>query len=441
MSRKQIILKGTLLLTVTGVATRLTGFFYRMFLSHTFGEEGVGLYQLIFPVYALGLSLTSAGVEVILARLTAKYTAVKQKKEARELLYTAIFLTVLFSCIVMLLLQNYAPLIASDILRDDRCQESVTILSYAFPFAAVHSCICGYCFGMKKPFVPAVSQLFEQGARIAGVCLISWFCLANNLSFGVPLAVGGLIIGEIASSLYCLRSLFRSGSDNAPLRPSLRKFWGYAGSLLSASAPLTASRVLLNLLQSLESVSIPLKLQHYGMTTSNALSTYGVLTGMALPCILFPSALTNSISAMLLPEVAEIQALSHGNELRRLVSRVVMSCITLGTVCCAGLLVTGQMIGTILFHSPAAGSFIVTLAWMCPFLYTNTTLISILNGIGKTALTFLVNCFSLFLRIASIFLLIPGFGIKGYLWGMLASQLCIFLFCLVYLRHYIRSFR
>ena len=55
MSRKQVLIKGTIILTLTGFATRFMGFFYRIFLSHTFGEEGVGIYQLIFPIYALSL--------------------------------------------------------------------------------------------------------------------------------------------------------------------------------------------------------------------------------------------------------------------------------------------------------------------------------------------------------------------------------------------------
>ena len=62
MSRKQTIIRGTLILTVTGFLSRFMGFFYRIFLSRTFGEEGVGLYQLIFPVYALCYSLTTAGI-------------------------------------------------------------------------------------------------------------------------------------------------------------------------------------------------------------------------------------------------------------------------------------------------------------------------------------------------------------------------------------------
>lgn len=83
-----------------------------------------------------------------------------------------------------------------------------------------------------------------------------------------------------------------------------------------------------------------------------------------------------------------------------------------------------------------AGNYIITLAWMCPFLYTNNTLISMINGIGQTKLSFGINSASLGIRIASVFVLIPVFGIEGYLWGLLASQISIFLFCLLYLRCY-----
>lgn len=202
------------------------------------------------------------------------------------------------------------------------------------------------------------------------------------------------------------------------------------------SLPLTGNRVLLNLLQSAEAVSIPLQLKAAGMTQKEALSVYGVLTGMALPCILFPSAVSGSISTMLLPEVARIQTLRDKKAFRTLVIKVTSSCIAMGCFCCAFLLIAGPWIGSHIFHSSLAGNLIQILAWICPFLYTNNTLISTINGIGKTTLTFLINAASLGLRIASIFLLIPSFGIQGYLWGMLASQLCVFSCCLLVLIRY-----
>lgn len=439
MSRKKTIIKGTFILTATGFATRFMGFFYRIFLSHTFGEEGVGLYQLIFPVYALCFSFTAAGIETALSRCVARRLTCGQKKEARELLYTSLICTVFLSCIITILLQYYAAFIAESFLKDGRCTEFLVLLSYAFPFAAVHSCIAGYYLGGKETRVPAVSQLLEQTVRILSVYLIYRIALIQGSRPGVIIAVAGLITGEIASSLYCL-SRIRRGSLLSPL-PKLKMsaFLLHTKELLFLSCPLTANRVLLNILQSLESVSIPIRLMMYGMVRGDALAIYGVLTGMALPCILFPSAITNSVSTMLLPTVAEVQALNDKREMSSIIQKAVYCCIFLGSACCVFLLAFGGWIGTFLFHSTLAGKYITAMSWLCPFLYTNNTLISIINGIGKTALSFLINSASLGIRIASVFLFIPVYGIFGYLWGLLASQIFIFLFCLGYVYRYVRT--
>lgn len=437
MSRKHAIIKGTFILTVTGFATRFMGFFYRIFLSHTFGEEGVGLYQLIFPIYALCFSLTAAGIETALSRCVARRLACGQKKEARELLYTSLIFTAILSCIVTVLLQYYAPFLSERFLKDERCTDLLILLSYAFPFAAVHSCIVGYYLGEKETGVPAVSQLIEQSIRILSVYLIYRFSLIRGNRLDITVAVAGLIIGEIASSLYCLKRIRRGSFLSPPPPLKLSSFFRHGKELLFLSCPLTANRVLLNLLQSIESISIPIRLQIYGMLRGDALSTYGVLTGMAMPCILFPSAVTNSVSTMLLPTVAEIQTLNNKKEMSAIIQKSVYCCIFLGSVCCVFLLAFGDWIGTFLFHSPLAGNFITAMSWLCPFLYTNNTLISIINGIGKTYLSFAINSISLGIRIFSVFFLIPLYGIFGYLWGLLASQIFIFLFCLGYMYRYI----
>lgn len=438
MSRKNAIIKGTFILTVTGFTTRFMGFFYRIFLSHAFGEEGVGLYQLIFPIYALCFSLTSAGTELALSRSVAARLTKGQKKEARELLYTSLIFTVTLSCIVTIFLQKYAFFLSDIFLKDRRCTELLILLSYSLPFAAVHSCIVGYYLGQKETKVPAISQLIEQTLRILSVFFIYRFAMAQGNRLTIAVAVAGLIIGEIASSLYCLYKI-RNRRFLAPVpRIKFSSLFRHGKELLLLSCPLTANRVLLNILQSVESISIPLKLQMYGMIRSEALSVYGVLTGMALPCILFPSAITNSVSTMLLPTVAEIQTLNNKKELSRVIGKCVYACIFLGSMCCVFLLCFGNWIGSFLFHSLSAGKFITAMSWLCPFLYTNNTLISIINGIGKTYLSFAINSLSLGIRIASVFFFIPVYGIFGYLWGLLASQVFIFLLCLGYIYWYVR---
>ena len=334
MSRKHLLLKGTFILTATGFITRFMGFFYRIFLSHTFGEEGVGLYQLIFPVYALGYSLTCAGIELALSRLVARELTKGNEKNARQLLITSLFLTVSFSLIITFFLQQSSSFLAKNVLCDLRCTRFLLILSYVFPFAAVHSCICGYYFGRKQTKIPALSQLLEQGIRILSVFLLYQYLTKHSISFDISIAVTGLIAGEAFSSLFCLYAVRNHHLFGPFAPPAPSTFFNHTKELLCLSAPLTASRILLNILQSIEAVSIPVRLQIYGMTVKESLSIYGVLTGMALPCILFPSAITNSVSTMLLPTVAEIQAFKHRMGLKNLVKKVTYSCIFLGSICC-----------------------------------------------------------------------------------------------------------
>ena len=154
---------------------------------------------------------------------------------------------------------------------------------------------------------------------------------------------------------------------------------------------------------------------------------------MALPLVLFPSAVANALSVMLLPAVSESQAGKDRKAIARLSVRTVQSCLLLGILCTIFFLVFGNLCGILLFDSNEAGTYIQILSWLCPFLYLGTTLASILNGLGKTFLVFLSNMAALFIRFLFVWFVIPFSGIKGYLLGLLFSQLLhslLLLFCL-----------
>ncbi len=84
MNQKRIILKGAIILTLAGFVSRIIGFFYRIFLSHTIGAEGMGIYQLIFPVYAMVFSLTASGIQTAVSRNVSGKLAVGDHKGARD---------------------------------------------------------------------------------------------------------------------------------------------------------------------------------------------------------------------------------------------------------------------------------------------------------------------------------------------------------------------
>ena len=338
----------------------------------------------------------------------------------------------------MITLQSHAADFSIYILGDIRCEPLLLAISYAIPFASIHSCICGYYLGLKQTKIPAISQLIEQVVRVGTVFIIYQIALKHNGQIHILFAVLGIVAGECISSIFCVHC-FSSDNKKSRYKFSFSNTKILCKELLQLAIPLTSSRILLNILQSVESISIPMRLQHYGYTTSDALSNYGVLTGMALPCVLFPSAITNSISTMLLPTVAEIQATKDYSKLKNVIYKVFFSCLSLGLLCCVLFLLFGNFIGNVLFHSELAGNYLQTLAWICPFLYLNSTLSSITNGLGKANVSFFINTIGLTVRIIGVLVFIPRIGMNGYLWGLLLSQFLTFILSLFHLSMYLKK--
>ncbi len=434
MSRKRTFIKGTLILTITGIISRCLGFTYRIFLSQTFGAEGLALYQLIFPVYALCFAFSTAGIETSIARITSAKIALHKDSDAKSFLISSMLVSFLLSVFCMILVQQFANPISVFFIQDERTYDLLILLSYAFPFASIHSCITGYYLGLKQTALPAAAQLIEQLVRIGGIFLIYQFCFIRGLECSISLAVVGLILGEVASSIFSIFCITGKAQNcfTIKLTPTILKL--NIQELLPLSIPLTANRMVLNLLTSIEAVSIPIQLQVFGFTQSEALTIYGVLLGMALPCLLFPTALTSAVSSMLLPTVAEIQAHNNKKEIKQLFTKTVQYCTLLGLFCLISFFLFSDFIGLILFENEMVGSYLRALAWLCPFLYLNTNLLTILNGLGKPSITFIINVCSLSIRIASIYLFVSTIGISGYMTGLLISQIFITVGCIFTLR-------
>lgn len=437
---------GTVILTLTGLVSRFIGFFYRIFLSNVFGAEGMGLYQLISPVLALSFSLTVSGLQTAISKYVASETSTRDYKNSFRTLWVGFLLAMALSAVCALGIYVYAEPIAENLLLEARTAPLLRIIALSIPMASVHSCINGYFYGIRKTGIPAFSQLAEQVCRVGSVYLIYFICQKHGLTPTISFAVVGLVIGESASMIVSVVAIIArahqvfpaplfSRRTAQPFSSVITVYRRITGQLLQLAVPLSANRLVLNLLQSVEAIYIPNRLMAYGLSNADALSVYGVLTGMSLPLILFPSAITNSISVLLLPVVSEADANGNQTAVKRAILTSIRSCLLLGFLCTAMFLLFGRMAGRLLYSSELAGSFILTLSFLCPFMYIASMLNSILNGLGKTIQTFLFSVVSLLLRLLFVFFAIPRFGIQGYLWGMLASQMLQTLLCTISALH------
>ena len=424
---KNPLFTGTLLMTAAGIASRIIGFFYRIFLAQTIGAEALGIYQLIAPIFAMCFALTASSIQTTISKFVGdacgKNTGtIEGETKARGYLLLGMLISCMASLVVGLFLYFRAEWIACCFLGEIRCAPLLVLLSFCLLPCCIHACINGYYYGKKKAAVPSFCQLMEQIARVGSVWLIYQITLEKGITLSAYHAVLGLVIGECAGLLVGTWAMLLEKRLPKHAYRTLSPEWKSMGKLFAAMAvPLTINRVMTALFSSLENLLIPQKLQAFGYCASDALSIFGILTGMTMSIILFPSVLTNSFSVLLLPAISEAQGACRTDKIAMAIKKAILYGLLLGLVFTFLFLFSGNWIGNTLFHNTLAGVFIRQLSWLCPLLYITSLLNSILHGLGNARQVLFVTVLSCLIRIFMIYVLVPQYGIDAYLWGMLLS--------------------
>jgi len=420
MSRKTII-TGALILTSANLITRCMGFFNRVYLSNTIGAEGMGLYQLILPVYGLAWSITSAGFTTAISRLTAQESALDQSGNIRRILKQSVVLSFCISLCVSFLLFFRAEEISLFLLKDHRVAIPLHLLAFAIPFMTLGSCFRGFFLGLQESIVPALSQILEQIFRILAVYLLAGFFVPLGLSYACMAATAGILCGELVSCLFTVWNYFRYKKKHFIHRnPSLSSFSALT-LILSTALPLSASRISAAMLTTAENFLIPKQLQLYGQTSAQALTAYGELTGMAMPLLFLPSACLTAVSVSLVPEISEANAVKHKNRINRTITAVFLFTSIIGFGAASFFAVFPKEICYIVYNRTSLGDLLFPMAFLCPLLYAQTTLNGLLNGLGEQFFLFRNGLLSSLICIAAIWIFMPLYGITAFLLGWFVS--------------------
>lgn len=420
MSKKALI-NGTIILTVASLITRVLGFVFRIYMSNIMGAEGMGLYQLIFPVYMLIWSATSAGISLAISRKVSEYTAKNKHSDAIRTLKGAIVLSLCIGAFISLFLYTFAPWLATYYLHAPDTTLSLKYMSFCIPFMCIACCIRGYFQGRQEMGYSATAQIIEQVARMIVVYLFASFFIPKGIAYACALGTLGLCGGEIASCLFTY-TMYRIKKRNLPLSKPTLRYREVMGVLLAIAIPITANRVLVSALSSIENILVPLQLQQGGLDSSSALSLYGMFSGMALPLLFFPSMVTMSLSTVLVPAISEAKATHNQRLLQKTVSKSIQLACLIGIGSTALFLSLGPEIAWACYKLKPVGSYLQMLAIICPFLYLQNILNGMLNGLGLQKLTFKGTLLGSIVCIICIVSLVPTKGITGFIIAMLLQS-------------------
>ncbi len=421
--RNNIVLKGTLILIITGIITRIIGFYNRIFLSDLIGATQLGIYQLILPLYMIAFALTNYGNELALTKLISEHKGKHDSCSMHAFFVICFFSNLILSSILSIIIYQNAEWICVHILHAYDCEKALKIICIGIPFMAIKGCIHGYFLGLGKPGIHGISDFIEQAVKVLSVYIIATYICVNN-QYNVHLALWGVVISDIFAFFY---SFFMLRTDNhknrqfyadchytVPTKQQLLLFF-------SNAIPLTTNRLALTVLQGIESIMIPSVLLIYYRNSDISLAHYGIFTGMAFPFIMFPSTITNALSTMLLPAVSFANASSEKNYLSKLCEKSVHFCLLIGIFSFTIFFIYGPDIGYLFFQNKEAGTYLYQLSFLCPFIYLATTLASVINGLGQANYNLLFTMIATLIRISFIHFFVPNIGLNGYIIGLLVS--------------------
>ncbi|MCQ2440792.1 MAG: oligosaccharide flippase family protein [Clostridia bacterium] len=423
MIQKTIFIKNAAILTVSSLLLRFIGIIFKVWLASRIGSEGIGLYQLVFSVYMLAATFATSGICTAVTRLVADELALGSKRGVAKIFRRCVEITLLIAFLSTLILVFGAKVIAKYFLSDMRAVPAIKILSLSLPFMGLSSCFRGYFIARRKASPTALSQLFEQVVRIVIVLLLVGKYAHKGLAFTCGAVLLGDTVAELASAVYLALLYLFDKRKLKNLSGRARPPFKIVKAVAHIAVPITLGRYLNTALRTAENILVPKCLSKNRTTGQNALSQFGMIKGMALPILFFPSTLLNSLSTLLIPEMSEAAARGRKGLVRDAVGGILRITALISFIFAAVFMTAGKEIGMLIYKSNDVGFLLCMLAPIVPLMYLDSVSDGILKGLDQQAFTFRTSVIDSAIRIVLVIIILPRFGLNGFIGIMYFSNL------------------
>lgn len=310
---KQSFIHGTIILLAAGIINRILGFVPRITLPRVIGAEGVGLYQMGYPLLNILITIITGGLPLAIAKLVSEAESAGDDQMVRRILRVSLTFVIGGGLAFSLFCLWIAPYAGTHLLTDRRVIPTIAVMSPIIAVVGISSVFRGYFQGRQNMIPTAASQILETIVRIIAMLLFAWFLLPYGVEWAAAGAMAGVLLGEIGGFIALLMMYRRHHSlqSTAPAHVvpySRGKHRAAFRKLMQTSIPVTAARLVGSGSYLLESIITVHSLAAAGIATAMATAQYGALQGMVIPVLLLPGVLTYSLSVSLVPSLSEASA-------------------------------------------------------------------------------------------------------------------------------------
>lgn len=421
MKQARQIFRDALLLTASAFLMRTASVIFGVAVSRRAGAEAMGLYSLISGVYGFALTIATSGIGLGVTRVVTETVSRGNPARVGAILRRAVFFAVCCGSFAALLLTFGAQTIGIHLLGDARTVRPLRLFAATLPLISFSSVCSGYFVAVRRSRRNAAVQVFEQALKISlTLMMLSFFAPSDAEGICMLLVLGGAfseILSFLLSLIFFLTDRRRTTRLLSPEPASEER-----RELLRITVPVALTTYMRTGLNTLSHVLVPRGLRAGGLPHAQALAAYGLIHSMALPVILYPSALIYSFGGLVIPAMADGMVENSPRHIRYMISRV-LSLSLLFSIGVAGVLACfSEPLGSLLYPGTDVARYLRIFAPLIPIMYVDGAVDSLLKGMGEQLTSMRINVADALISVILVWVLVPRFGIQGYLFAIYFSE-------------------
>lgn len=419
MRKLYVFLMNGCILTLTSLLLRAIGLWFTSYISNKIGAEGMGLYTLISSVYTLAVTVAVSGLGLAATRLAAEEQACGHEYGIKNAVKKCMLLGSLCGLTASIFVYCTAEYVALHLLKNAQTLMALKALALSLPFLSVSGILHGYFTAVRRVVKSASAQFTEIAVRIAATAFLLNLFMPKGLDYACLALVLGGAAAEILSFFYILALYYIDilRYKNKKQSPDLTK------RIFSIAAPVALSSYLKQGLSTVKHILIPIQLVKSGLSQKRVLEQYGIICGMVMPVLLFPSAIIGAFASLLLPEISQYHIKQEDGRICDIISKIFKTTL-LFSICITGILLYwSNDLGMLIYNSAEAGVFIRILAPLVAIIYLDVITDSVLKGMNQQVGVVRINIIDTVTCIILIYFLLPVYGIKGYIGVLFISEI------------------
>lgn len=420
LKKIKTFLVNTVILVITSFLIRSLSITFEIFIAKKIGSEGIGLFNLIMSIYFLAITFANSGISLASTRIVAEEIALNRQSGAKIAMKKCINYSLIFGISSCALLIFLSPFICNNLLHNKIHEYVIYILAISLPFSSIASSINGYFIGVKRVFKNSIYEIINTLIKFITTFFMFNFFPPININYACLILIFANAFSEVFSFIF-IYVFYRL--DLMKISETRISTNGYLKRVLRISLPVAITSYIRSILSTVKQFLIPLRLEKHGMTSDEALSSYGIVNGMSMPLLLFPGLIINSVSSLLIPEFARYKAKNDYLKMCEVINVCFWLTIFFSFLVIVIYLAFHDRIANIAYGNVEVANYLLMLAPLMMLIYLDHITDAILKGIDAQVGVMVCNIVDLFMSIFLIYTLLPVYGINGYIFILYFSEI------------------